>query len=105
VGNGADAAYGVFNHASAPTMTESTVGASGAPTSVGILNNADGDSYTVTIDRSKILGGTNTIVNDAEFTTRVGISQLSGGAVSGGGSVKCAGAYDENYDVLNVSCG
>jgi hypothetical protein len=98
VGNGADEAYGVFNRASAPTMTESTVGASGAATSAGILNTADGDSFTIEIDRSKLSGTDNTIVNDAEFTTRVGLSQLSGGPVIvGGGAVTCAGVYNEAY--------
>jgi hypothetical protein len=103
LGNGADEAYAVFNSASAPTMTESTVGASGAPTSVGIRNTAEGGSFTVLVEHSKISGSDNTIASDAEFTTRVALSQLSGGATSGGG-VTCAGVYDENFIFTTSPC-
>jgi hypothetical protein len=57
------------------------------------------------VNNSQISGGTNTIRNDAEFTTRVGASQLSGGAVSvGGGTLTCAGVYDENYTFYASAC-
>jgi len=50
----------------------------------------------VRVNNSQITGNT-TIRNDSEFTTRIGASQLSGGAVVGGGTVTCAGVYDESY--------
>jgi hypothetical protein len=105
VGNGADAAYGVFNNASAPTLIDSAAAASGATTNAGIRNAAVGGSFEITIDNSRISGTTNSIVNDAEFTTFVGVSRLSGGPViTGSGSVKCAGVYDENYAFTATTC-
>lgn len=104
VGNGAEEAYAVFNRASASTMTESTIGASGAATSVGVRNTADAGSFTIEIDRSKVSGADNTFVNDAEFTTRVALSQLSGGSVVGGGTVTCAGVYDEAFAFSAGAC-
>ncbi|MFN8542866.1 MAG: hypothetical protein U0807_01435 [Candidatus Binatia bacterium] len=62
--------------------------------SVGIRN-TNGSSDTVTVDRSTVRGTTASIATAAGFTTRVGGSQLSGGAVSG--SVTCALVYDESY--------
>ena len=49
------------------------------------------------VNNSQISGNTNTIFNDTEFTIRIGASQLSGGAVSVGGTVSCIGVYDESY--------
>ena len=51
----------------------------------------------MTINNSQITGSTATIRIDAEFTVRVGASQLAGGNISGGGTVTCVGVYDENY--------
>jgi hypothetical protein len=52
----------------------------------------------VLVNNSQVTGNTNTIYNDTEFTTRVGVSQLDGGPVFiNGGTVTCAGVYDENY--------
>jgi hypothetical protein len=105
VGNGADAAYGVYNKQSAPALVDSVANAAGASSNAGIRNAADDNSFTITIDGSRISGTTNSIVNDAEFTTFVGASRLSGGPVlTGGGVVKCAGVYDEDYDFLASTC-
>ena len=50
------------------------------------------------IDHCQIAGSVNTILNDAGYTTYVGASLLSGGIVdANGGTVTCAGVYDENY--------
>jgi hypothetical protein len=47
-----------------------------------------------------------TICNDTGFTTRVGASLLDGGAVynPGGGTLTCAGMYDENYVFCASTC-
>ena len=103
-GNGAGQAYGLYNEASSPGLIETTLAASGATTNVGLGNNATGGSFTVTVDRSKISGNTNTIMNESEFTTLVGVSQLSGGPVAGGGIKKCAGVYDQEYTTLGDTC-
>jgi hypothetical protein len=97
---------GVYNDASSPTLTNATITTSmDYENSYGICNEADSGSYTVRVNNSQITSLGNTIVNDAEFTTRVGASQLAGGAVvSGGGSVTCAGVYDENYAFRASTC-
>ncbi|HUV88116.1 MAG TPA: hypothetical protein VMY80_00560 [Anaerolineae bacterium] len=106
VASGTESCYGIYNNASSPTIQYSTINASGGTqTGYGIYNEADSGSYTVKIDHSEITSSLNTIVNDAEFTTRVGASQLAGRAVvTGGGTVTCAGVYDENYAFRASTC-
>jgi len=95
---------GVWNDSSSPTIQNSTISANGTSSS-GIYNEATGGSYTVQVDNCQITGGTNTIRNDAEFTTLVGTSLLDGGAVNAnGGTVTCAGVYDEAYTFYASTC-
>jgi hypothetical protein len=95
---------GVWNDSSSPTIQNSTISASGASSS-GIYNEATSGSYTVQVNNCQITGGTNTIRNDAEFTTLVGASLLDGGTVNAnGGTVTCAGAYDEAYTFYASTC-
>ena len=99
--------YGVYNEASSSTLTNVTISAGSdyGEDTYGVYNEADSGSYTVRIDNSQITSLNNTIVNDAEFTTRVGASQLAGRAVvTGGGTVTCAGVYDENYVFRASTC-
>jgi len=97
--------YGVYNGPSSPTIQNSTISASGGTSNYGIYNTATSGTYTVTVNNSQITGSTNTIRNDSEFTVRVGASLLDGGAVSaGGGTVTCAGVYDENYVFYASTC-
>ena len=97
---------GVANDSSSSTLTHATITTSmDYEDSHGICNQADGGSYTVRVNNSQITSLGNTIINDAEFTTRVGASQLAGGAViTGGGTVTCAGVYDENYVFRASTC-
>jgi hypothetical protein len=82
-----------------------SITASGGTSNYGIYNSATSGSYTVKVDNSQIRASTNTVRNDAEFTTRVGASKLEGGAVStGGGTVTCAGVHDENYAFFASTC-
>jgi hypothetical protein len=95
---------GVWNDSSSPTIQNSTISASGASSS-GIYNEATSGSYAVRVDNCQITGGTNTIRNDAEFTTLVGASLLSGGnVVTNTGTVTCAGVYDEAYTFYASAC-
>jgi hypothetical protein len=95
---------GVWNDSSSPTIQNSTISASGTSSS-GIYNEATGGSYTVHVDNCQITGGTDTILNDAEFTTLVGASLLDGGTVNAnGGTVTCAGVYDEAYTFYASAC-
>jgi len=88
----------VYNGASSPTMRNSSLSASGGTSNYGIYNDAASGSFTVRIDSSQVITATTaTIYNNAYFTTLVGASQLAGGAVTGGGTIICAGVYDENY--------
>jgi len=89
---------GVDNHSSSATIQGSTISASDGNLNWGVINFAFSGSYTVTVSNCQVMGSTNTINNDAEYTTLIGASQLSGGAVFlGGGTVTCAGVYDEAY--------
>ncbi|TFH35309.1 MAG: hypothetical protein E4G99_07585 [Anaerolineales bacterium] len=90
-------------HSSA-MIQNSTISASGTA-GIGVVNEAVDSSYTVRIDHCQITGSVNTIRNDAEYTTYVGASLLSGGTVNAnGGTVICAGVYDETYTFSASGC-
>jgi hypothetical protein len=93
--------HGIYNSSSSPVMTNVTASASGGTYSYGVYNFSSG---TVKINHSVISGTTFTIHNGSGVTTRVGNTQLDGGAVSNSGTLTCVGAYDENYVGLNTSC-
>ncbi len=97
---------GVQNDSSSPTINNSAIRASGGSSAnYGIYNTAPDGAYIVLVNNSQISGSNNTIYNDPNFTTRVGASQLDGGAVFvGGGTFTCVGAYDENYLALDATC-
>ena len=101
-----DSCYGVYNNMSSPTINNSVIRTSGGCGNIGIYNIASGGGpYIVLVNNSQVSGSGYTIYNDAEFTTRVGASQLSGGAVFvGGGTFTCIGVYDGNYLALNATC-
>jgi pectin methylesterase-like acyl-CoA thioesterase len=98
--------YGLFNsNNSSPTIEGSSVEGSGGSSSYGLYNSASSGTSVVTVSSSSITGGTNTIRSDAEFTTRVGSSRLSGGpVVPNGGVVTCADTHDENNNLLPHNC-
>ena len=75
------------------------ISASGGTTSHG-LHNAHGSAE---VQDSQVSGDTHTVLNNSGVTTRVGSSQLAGGAVSGGTAI-CAGVYDENYTFYTSTC-
>ncbi len=119
---GSFANYGVYNTgAASSTMTNVTVTASGAaPNNYGVYNDASSFSITNgtftaaagtnnygvhifgagthTINNSVITGSTATIDSSAQ----VGASKLNGGPA--GGTVTCAGVYDENYTFFVSTC-
>ena len=70
----------------------------------GIYNQAGGGSLRVEVNNAQIRSSLNTIVNDGEFTTHVGASQLVGGTTTGAGTVICAGVYDEDYAFCPDTC-
>jgi pectin methylesterase-like acyl-CoA thioesterase len=97
---------GVANNSSSATIHNSLISASGGTTSnFGVSNTASTGVYTVTVDNSQIVGSGRTIYNDSHFTTRVGASKLDGGTVFvNGGTITCAGVYDENYTFYASTC-
>ena len=127
--SGGTNSYGVFNTGMyGPTINASVISARSATNNYGIyttnaisgcsvqvnnsqvsasygIYNADTSGLcSVLVNNSQVTGSTNTIRNGVSFTTRVGASQLSGGAVTGGGTVTCAGVYDENYTFYASTC-
>ena len=97
--------YAVLNASSSPTIDNSTLRASGGGSNYGIYNEATSGAYIVRVSNSQVTGGTNTIYSDSGFTTRVGASLLDGGNVrANGGTVTCAGVYDENYGFYASTC-
>jgi len=96
--SGANYNYAVCNLGASPTIQNSSLSASGGTSNYGVYNDGSPGSFTVRIDNSQVItASTATIHNLATFTTLVGASQLAGGAVTGGGTIICAGVYDENY--------
>jgi autotransporter-associated beta strand protein len=97
--------YGVLNQASSPTINESAISASGGGYDYGIYNWASGLGYTVRVNNSRLSATNSTIWSSSYFTTLVGASQLDGGPVeSAGGTLKCAGVYDANFNLLASTC-
>ena len=102
--SGGTTSRGVYNDSSSPTIQNSTIRATNGTNNYGIYNSATSNTYTVNVNNSQILGSTNTILNDTEFTTRVGASKLEGGAVMGGGTLVCVFSYNASYVALNATC-
>ena len=131
-GSGGNNAYGVFNSNSSPTLTNVNASGSGgtfthgygfyntsfsSPKIIGsILIGSGTNSYgffsdtlttggKATIDSSKLIGDTYTIVNNySGYTIQVGASYLSGGPVADTGPIVCAGVYDEVYVFYANTC-
>ncbi|MBN1137576.1 MAG: hypothetical protein JXM73_13395 [Anaerolineae bacterium] len=106
LGTGGLYGIGVLNVDSSPTLNDVTaVGSGGGLSSWGLDNRVDSGTYTVRVNNCQISGSTNTIRNGAG-TTFVGGSLLNGGAVTnpGGGTVVCAGVWDESYTFYPSTC-
>lgn len=82
-----------------------TKGGGGINVGISASANSPGTTFTVRVDDSKIKGNSSTITTSVGGTIRVGAAHLSGGALqSSGGSAKCAGVYDENYNFFASTC-
>jgi len=101
---GLDTSCGVFNDISDITINNSLISASGGAFSYGIKNHAGTGSYILSVNNSQISGSTNSIFNNSFYTTTIGASQLSGGAVSASGAYHCVGVYNQSYVALNATC-
>jgi hypothetical protein len=97
--------YGVQNILSSLTINNSLISASeGTENNYGIHNSAGSLSYILSVNNSQIIGSTNTIYNDPNYIVNIGVSQLSGGAVSDDGAYHCVGVYDGDYNALDETC-
>lgn len=72
----------------------------------GISLSGSSGAYTVTVLRSEVYGDFITVKTDSAFTVNVADTLLSGGAVNtgGGGTLTCAGVYDESYTFYASTC-
>jgi hypothetical protein len=96
---GGSVGYGVFHdNAASAGMNGLRISVFSGSESYGVFNQATSGVRVVDIGNSIITATTATVRNDDEFVTRLGASQLAGGAVQGGGTIKCAGVYDEQFD-------
>ncbi len=97
--------YGVYNSSSNATLADLTIVSKLGSFDYGIYNTAAADTYLVTLEHSRIESEDETVRNDAEFTTLVGNSRLAGDPVDPrGGTVTCAGVYDETYTFFASTC-
>jgi hypothetical protein len=96
---------GVYNESgSQMTVQNSTISATGGSSeNHGINSYASSGAYSVSVNHSQITADV-PIHTNSYYTTYVGASRLNGGAVTGGGTFKCVGVYNGNYDALNSSC-
>jgi hypothetical protein len=97
--------HAMYNFATSPTIWNSKLSASGGTVNYAVENYAYYGSYSLTIDNSTLIGSTSTLSNHALFLTHVGASKLEGGsALPNGGTLTCAGVYDENYVFFPNTC-
>jgi len=96
---GGTTGYGIFHdNTGSAGLNGVRVSVFSGTSSYGIFNQATAGAHLVDVGNSIISAATATVRNDDEFATRIGASQLAGGAVQGGGVIKCAGVYDEAFD-------
>ncbi len=85
-------------------FTNATIGASAATTSYGIYNGHKTSQSVVTINQSRIAGGTRALLAESG-PVRIGASQLGGGVQLGAaGTVTCAASYDGSFQELSPAC-
>ncbi|MBL0225717.1 MAG: tail fiber domain-containing protein [Geobacteraceae bacterium] len=86
---------GIYNSSSfVPSMIDVIASGSGGTSSYGMINAATSGSYTMNIDRSSFEGTTNSILNDTEFTIRIGSTKLIG-PKNALGTYIYSGSYDD----------
>lgn len=96
---------GVRNSDSGATIRHSVISAVECTDNYGVLNDASSGAYTVVINHSQIDAYPYTIQNNTGYTTNVGATLLGWGNVNIlGGTMTCAGCYDQNYTFYTNSC-
>ena len=102
---GDDYCAGVRNTDSNATIRHSVISSIECADNYGVLNDASDGFYTVVIQNSQVSAYPHTIQNNTGYTTNIGASQLEWGTVNiVGGSVVCAGCYDQNYTFYPSTC-
>jgi hypothetical protein len=98
--SGGTVANALRNLLAAAEVNASALSATGASESVGIYNTGaiSSTTFPIRVHSSQVEGTSSTLRNDLAFHTRIGASKLQGGSITSvGGTVLCAGVYDENY--------
>ena len=99
--SGGTNSYGISNCSSSSTMTNVTATALGGINNIGIFNHC---GSTIKIEHSVISGSSYTIYNEVA-TIMIGNTRLDGGPiVNSGGTIICAGVYDENFTFYSNTC-
>ncbi len=102
---GTDYCAGVRNTDSGATIRHSVISSIECMDNYGVLNDASSGLYTVVIQNSQVSAYPYTIQNNTGYTTNIGASQLEWGTVNiVGGSVVCAGCYDQDYTFYPSTC-
>jgi len=103
IATGGSSARGIYNDSSTPTLTNSTVKASGGASSNYGIYNANG-AGTIRINRSTVKA-TNTIASSASWIVLVSHTQLDGGLPPlGAYTITCVGAFNTSYVGLSTTC-
>lgn len=91
---------GIYNTQSSVTLRNVSVDGG----LYGIWNTLSSGSYTTLVYNSQVTGSTNTVyTSSTSITVRIGASSLSGGPTVGG-TMTCAGVYDENFAFSASTC-
>lgn len=102
--SGGEQSEGVFVINSSPVIHDSTLEAGGASISNAALLNF---GNVVQVNNSRLIAPTGTTIDNlgSAAITKVGASLLDGNAVhNSGGTLTCAGVYDENYTFFASTC-
>jgi len=95
-------AIAVYNINASAMLQHCTLQANGGTESYGIQNDAYAGSYTVRVNNSQVTG---TILSTANSAILIGATLLDGGTASSfGGTITCAGVYDEAYTFYASTC-
>ena len=118
VGGGIVNNHGVLNEDSGATILDSTIEVTSSAVAAGSaivrggssnfgIKNLLADSagpFAVRVDNSVIASEGPTVSNGVGFDTRIGGTRMEGSTPSNGGTLVCAGVWDEDYAFSAASC-
>lgn len=103
--NGGSFAVGLRVYNGSHSLANVTASGSGAAEAYGLFSGYKGNTPTVTVNQSRLSGGTNSIYVFGG-AARIGASQLTGdSAVFAPAVITCAASYNGSFAELTPSCG